>query len=117
MKLVFLLPRSKMKMALLLLPKMMQILLPLRVPPIQILLLLLLLPKMKMAFLLLPEMKMSGLSKIHVSLVFIFHKHSILNKKYLRINFEFKFKFKFPAFLQKKSPAPGTFPAIEKLNE
>ncbi len=62
-----------------------------------------------MTLLLIPKMKTNGLSKIRVLSVFIFYKHSIFGKKYFkRQKFEFKLEFKFPAFLQKKSPAPGT---------
>ncbi len=69
---------------------------------------LLLLPMTKMALLLLPNMKTNGLSKISVLSVLIFYKHSNFEKKF-KVKFVFKFKFKFPAVLQKKSPAPGTF--------
>ncbi len=61
-----------MEMALMLLPPKMEMAL-------------LLLPKMKLALLLPPKTKTNGLSKIRVLSVFIFHQHSILNKKYLWI--------------------------------
>ncbi len=57
------------------------------------------LPKMKMALLLPPKMNMNRLSRIRILSVFIFYKHSILNKKSRKFKFKFEFEFKFPAFL------------------